>query len=113
MLKGLKNNKNGVVFVTVLIITIVTMILAISALSLNISQIKNTEDELKYIQDELLYEGALARFLVNQFSATPGNTISYSETVGNTTFSIVADIDSVAPVPVGSNSVALNIFVSF
>ena len=112
MLKDLKSNNNGVVFFTVLIFVIVTMILAISALSLNISQIKNTENELKYIQDELLYDGALARFLINQFSSSPSNTITYTETVGNTTFTIVANIESGLG-PAGSNSVPLDISVSF
>jgi len=113
MLKNLKNNNSGVVFITVLIITMVAMILTISALSLNISQIKNTENELKYIQDELLYEGALARFLVNQFSITSSNIITYSETVGNTTFTIVANLNTAGLIPVGSNSIALDISVSF
>jgi hypothetical protein len=112
MLRDLKNNNNGVVFITVLIIVIVTMILAISALSLNISQIKNTENELKHIQDELLYDGALARFLINQFSSSPSNTIIYPETVGNTTFSIVANIEGGSG-PIGSNSIPLDITVSF
>lgn len=113
MLKDLKNNNNGVVFVTVLIIIIVTMVLTISALSLNISQIKNTENELKYLQDELLYDGALARFLINQFSATPGNLIAYTETVGDTIFTIVANIDIAGVGPVGSDSLPLNIDVAF
>jgi len=115
MLKELKNNDHGVVFVTVLIVIITTMVLAVSALSLNISQIKSTENELKYIQAKVLSDGGLVRIISSQFSATPVNTINYPETVGDTTFTIFANIDTFGarPIPIGSNSVPLDIIVTF
>ena len=113
MLKDLKNNNHGVVFVTVLIIIIVTMVLAISALSLNVSQVKSTESELKHLQARILTEGALARILVNQLSGSPTNPISYSETIGNTTFTIVANIDALGAGPPGSRSVPAGITINF
>jgi len=91
MLKDLKNNEHGIVFITVLIVIITTMILAISALSLNISQIKSTENELKYIQAKVLADGGLVRIIANQFSAAPLPTDGYTEIIGNTEFTIVEE----------------------
>jgi len=113
MLKELKNNDRGVVFITVLIVIITTMVLAISALSLNISQIKSTENELKYIQAKVLADGGLFRIITNQFLASPSNIITYTETVGDTLFTITSNIDGSVSGPIGSNSVSLEIDVVF
>lgn len=113
MLRELKNNNRGVVFITVLIIIIISMVLAVNILSLNISQVKTAENELKYIQAELLAEGALARILVRQFSGSPANVIAYEELLGSSSFSIVANIDGSGPNPIGSDSVPLTIDVTF
>ncbi|HQP10196.1 MAG TPA: hypothetical protein PKV41_02290 [Candidatus Omnitrophota bacterium] len=112
MLKKLRNNDHGVIFVTVLIIIMVSMVLAVSVLSLNISQVKSSEDELKYIQAKTLAEGGLAQFLTTQWSGT--NDVSFSETIGNTTFTIVSDL-SVAGTPLSGtyNSLPLDIDVNF
>ena len=113
MLKDLKKSDRGIVFVTVLIIIITSMVLAVSVLSLNISQVKSTEEELKYIQAKVLSDGGLAQILISQFTAAPANDITYQETLGNTTFTIVANIDRLgAPLP-GSASVPLDIDVTF
>lgn len=111
MFRDLKNNNRGIVFVTVLIIIIIAMVLAVSVLSLNVSQVKSTEDQLRHIQAQILSEGALARILVNQFSASPSNGIIFSETLGNTTFNVVANIDG--PPLSGGASIPLNIDVTF
>ena len=99
MLKDLKNDEHGVVFVTVLIIIITTMVLAISALSLNISQIRSAETELRYIQCKALVDGGLVQILSTQFTATPEITNTYVETLGNTTFTIQSDINVAAGPP--------------
>ena len=112
MLKDLKNNEHGVVFVTVLIVIITTMILAISALSLNISQIKSTENELRYIQAKTLADGGLVRILSTQFVGVPQTTENYSLTIGDTTFTVQSDITAVAH-PGDANSVELDIAVTF
>ena len=113
MLKELRNNNRGIIFVTVLIIIMVAMVLAVTVLGINISQIKSSEDELKHIQARILSEGGLARMLVSKFSGAPVNVINYAETLGNTTFTIVANIDSAGASPIGSNSVPLDIGVTF
>jgi len=113
MFKDLKDNNQGIVFITVLIIVIVTMVLAVSALSLNISQIKSTENELKYIQAEVLADGGLFHILTNQFSPSASNIITFIETVGYTTFSVVSNIDGGGASPAGSISVPLDISVTF
>ena len=112
MLKNLKKNEQGVVFVTVLIVILTTMVLAVSALSLNISQIKSTENELKYIQARTLADGGLFQILSTQFVGTPITSNTYTETVGDTTFTIESDITAGAG-PVGSNSIPLDIVVTF
>jgi hypothetical protein len=112
MLKNIKNNERGVIFVTVLIIIIVSMVLAVSVLSLNISQVKNSEDELKYIQAKTLAEGGLAQFLTGQWSGT--NAVSFSETLGNTTFTIISNFyTSGSALNQTYNSLPLSIGVSF
>ena len=113
MLKNLKNNNNGIVFVTVLIMIIVSMVLVISALSLNISQSKSSERELKLIQAEILAEGGMWQIFTNQLDASPGTSMIYTETIGNMTFTINADIDSGGSGPAGSSSVPMDITVSF
>ncbi len=113
MFRDLKSNNRGVVFVTVLIIIIISMVLAVSVLSLNISQVKSSEEELKHIQAKLLSEGILAQMLVSQFTVAPVNSLSYTESIGNTTFTIQADIDQSGVPSPGSNSAPMTIDVSF
>ena len=88
------------------------MVLAVSVLSLNISQVKSSEEELRYIQAKILADGGLAQILTRQFSGAPTNIISFSETLGNTMFTITANIYGGAPSP-GSNSSPLDIDVTF
>ena len=112
MLKDLKNNEHGIVFVTVLIVILTTMVLAVSALSLNISQIKSTENELKYIQARILADGGLVQILSTQFVGTPITSNTYNETVGDTIFTIQSNSTGGAG-PVGSASAPLDITVTF
>ena len=118
MLQRIKNNEDGVVFVTVLIIIITTMVLAISALSLNVSQIKSTENELKYIQAKVLADGGLARIIGDQFTAAPGTTDNYIFTDPNTGTTITCDttIDTSGVGPTGpaqTTTVPLDIDCTF
>ncbi len=113
MLKDLKNNEHGVVFVTVLIVIITTMVLAVSILSLNISQIKSAENELRYIQAKILADGGMVQILSTQFVGTPIISNTYTETVGDTTFLIQSNITACGTCPVGSNSAPLDVTVTF
>ena len=114
MLRDLKKNNRGIIFVTVLIIIIVSMILAISVLSLNISQVKSVENELKSVQAKLLADGGLAIMVVNQMSGSPGNgQILFSETSGNTTYDVTATVDGGGASPGDYTSVPLTIDVAF
>ncbi len=105
MLKDLKNNNRGIVFITALIIIIITMTLAISVLSLNISQVKSSETELKNIQAGILADGLIGRMLINQMSSSPSDIITYTETVGNTPFTLLANVYSAGALLPGTNSV--------
>ena len=113
MLRELRNNNRGIIFGTVLIIIIVAMVLAISVLSLNISQVKSSEDELKHIQARALSDGVFEQLLASKVSGNPGNTISYSEPLGNITFAVNVDIDGTGSGPVDSASVPMTIDVTF
>lgn len=110
MLRDLKNNKKGIVLVTVLMITIVMMILAISVISLNVSQVLMTEGEVKRLQAELIAMGALAYTFANQLSDTAGDNIGYTITIENTTFTVSSNVGA-ATGPNNTNS--LNIVVSY
>ena len=92
MLRTLKNNKKGVVFVTVLMIIIVMMVLAISIISMNVSQVMVAESEVKRIQAEIIAFGAIAYTFANQASSSPGNDITYSTTIGTETFDTVINV---------------------
>jgi len=109
MLKELKNNNRGVVFVTVLIIIIVSMVLTVSVLSMNISQVKSAEDELKYIQAQVLADGGFARIFASQFSAAPLNGIPYSETLGNSTFTVTTNLYAPGTGPFGTAPVSIDV----
>lgn len=104
MFKCLKNNQRGIVFVTVLIIIIISMVLAISALSLNVSQVKSAEEEVRFIQAQALAEGGFARIYMDQLSDTPLDSISYTEQLGNTVFTIDTAVFHGIPGPPGSAS---------
>jgi type II secretory pathway component PulK len=104
MLKGLKNNQRGIVFITVLIIIIIAMVLAISTLSLNVSQVKSAEDEVRFIQAQALAEGGFGRIYMDQLADAPLDRITYTEQLGNTTFTIDAAVSRGTPGPAGSAS---------
>ena len=110
MLKDLKNNEKGVVFVTVLIIIVISMVLAVNILSMNISQVTSSEEELKMIQAGILKDGVLAQFYVNQFANSAANSFTYQETMGNTTFTVLANaILGSAPGQSNATPVSINI----
>ena len=90
MLKQLKNNERGVVFVTVLMIITVMTVLAISVVSMNVNQVMMAESEVRRLQAEILAFGALAYTFTNQASSSPSNYISYLQTLDGETFNIEA-----------------------
>ena len=92
MLRKLSQNKEGIVFITVLMIIIVMMLLTVTIVSLNVTQTVNTEAEVRRIQAEYLGAGAVSYFYANQTSATAGNLIAYTETLGTTVFTVEANI---------------------
>jgi len=93
MLKKLKKNDKGVVFVTVLMIIMVMMILSISIISLNVSQLLTTEKEVRRIQAEVLALGAFAYTLADQQNAAPSNPISLSHSIDGLWFSVTTMVD--------------------
>jgi len=93
MLRQLRNNERGVVFITVTVILMVTMVLALSIVSMNISQTVVTESEVKRVQAEIIAHGAAARIFMNQLTISPGISNSWVETHGNTTFTVTSDRD--------------------
>jgi len=89
MLRQLRNNERGVVFITVTVILMVTMVLALSIVSMNISQTVVTESEVQRVQAEIIAQGASTLIFMNQMTASPGSSFPlWTETYGNTTFTI-------------------------
>ncbi len=88
MLRKLSQNKEGVVFITVLMIIIVMMLLTVTIVSLNVTQTVNTEAEVRRIQAEYLGAGAVSYFYANQTSTTASNFITYTETLDGTVFTV-------------------------
>ena len=111
MLKPLKSDKKGVVFVTVLMIIIAMIILTVSIISMNVNQVLISEAEVKRIQAEILAMGALAYTFANQLSNSPGGSITYTQTLDNVTFAVEADVADCPGCPLGTDS--LNIYVSY
>ena len=109
MLKQLKQNEKGVVFVTVLMIIIVMMVLAISVISINVSQVMITEGEAKRLQAEILAMGALAYSFANQMSTSPGNQMTYMQSLDNVAYNVFVNLAN------GSTpgTSTLNIYVNY
>ena len=111
MLRQLRQNDHGVVFVTVLMIIIVMMILTIGIVSLNVTQVMRTSGEIKHVQAEYLALGAIPYLYANQWTASPDSTITYTETLDGTLFSIVANLSG--PGLGGYDTNALSVDVSY
>lgn len=94
----------------VTMIIIVMVVLALSIFSMNVSQSLLAESEIKRIQAEILAQGALALTFANQLSNSPGNIITYTQTLGNTVFTVNSVLGP-AMSPYNVNS--LNIQVSW
>ena len=109
MLKRTQGKDSGIVFVTVLMVIIVMAVLTVSIISLNINQAIQTEEETKRIQAESLAMSGLALMIANQNSGAPSSTLTFSNTVGNITYTTTATIAG----PGAGNTNFLNITVSY
>lgn len=107
MLRQLRANDQGIVFVTVLLIIIVMMILTISIVSLNVTQVVNTAGEAKNIQAQYLAMGAIPLLYANQWSTSRGASVTYTETLGGTQFTILANLNG--PGLYNTNSLFVNV----
>ena len=109
MLRQLKNNNRGVVFVAVLMITLVMITITVAIVHTNISRVMATEDGIKRIQAEMLAKGMLAYVLANQLSSSNSDLINTSVTLGNVTFDIVANLDRSADGIYGTDNLYITI----
>ncbi len=94
MLRNLKENKNGVVFITVLMTIIIMMILTVSILSLNVSQIMTSETDVKKVKAETLMMGILGYTYAGQLNGSIGNYFIINETLDGRTFSASSNLIS-------------------
>ena len=92
MLRQLRQNDHGIVFVTVLMIIIVMMILTVSIISLNVTQVMRTAGEIKHVQAQYLALGAIPYLYANQWTASPDNVITYTETLDGIPFTVTANL---------------------
>ncbi len=111
MLRQLKKNDKGIVFVTVLAMIIVLMVMAISVISINVSQSVNTEGEIKRIEAEVYAMGALAKTFAIQMSNAPVNEWTDSATMNGVQFTVSSNINSPTAGPNGTS--LLNIVVTY
>jgi len=94
MLKNLKNNKQGIIFITVLMTIIVLMVFAVSILSLNVSQIMMTESDVKKIKAETLMMGMMGYTYASQWNGSMGNLIILNEVLDGLTFQTTSNLDT-------------------
>ena len=106
MLRQLRKNEKGVVFVTVLMIIIVLMVLAISVISMNVSQVMSTEGEVDRIRGEMLGIGMLAQVFA-QASNSAFNSLSSNYLLDNTYYSVDATVGT--PDASGLSNVIINV----
>ena len=92
MLRQLRQNDHGVVFITVLMIIIVMMILTVSIVSLNVTQVMRTTGEVRHLQAEYLALGAIPYLYANQWTNSQGRVITYTETLDGIPFAVVANL---------------------
>ncbi|OGX37351.1 MAG: hypothetical protein A3G91_00580 [Omnitrophica WOR_2 bacterium RIFCSPLOWO2_12_FULL_50_9] len=111
MLRQLRKDDRGIVFVTVLMIIITMMILTVSIISLNVTQTVTSSGEIHRIQAEYLALGAIPYFYANQWTSSSSNTITYTQTLDGISFTVVANI--IGPGLAGYNTSGLNISVTY
>ncbi len=93
MLRQLRENDRGIVFVTVLMVIIVMMALTMSIVSLNVTQVTRTAGEVKHIQAQYLALGAIPYLYANQWTNSADNVITYTETLDGVPFTVVANLN--------------------
>ena len=94
MLRNLKNNENGMVFVTVLMIVAIIMTITIGIISLNVSQVTFTEKEIERVKTELLAQGMLAYVFSNRMTGTTANSFGFNQILDSQTYVISASISN-------------------
>ena len=109
MLRQLKTNNQGIVFVTVLMIIIAMMILTVSIVSLNVTQVLRTSGEIKHVQAEYLASGAIPYLYANQWTGSPDNSITYSETLDGILFTVVANLSGPGLAGYNTNTISINV----
>lgn len=109
MLRQLRQNDHGIVFVTVLMIIIVMMVLTVSIVSLNVTQVLRTSGEVKHVQAEYLALGAIPYLYANQWTASPDNVISYTETLDGTLFTVAVNLGGPGLGGYNTNSLFVNV----
>jgi len=92
MLRNLKNNENGIVFVTVLMIVVVIMTITVGIISLNVSQVTFTEQEVQRIKTEMLAQGMVAYVYSNRMTGVANNSFIFNEVLDGINYVINADI---------------------
>ena len=109
MLRQLKTDKQGIVFVTVLLIIIVMMIVTITIVSLNVSQVLRTTGEIKHVQAQYLALGAIPYMYTNQWSTNPDSSMTYTETLDGRIFTVTANLTSPGLTGYDTNSLQINV----
>jgi hypothetical protein len=92
MLRDLKNNENGLVFVTILMIVAIIMTITIGIISLSVTQVTFSEQEIQRVKTEMLAQGMLAYVFANQVTGVASNAYAFNATIDNLTYVVNASI---------------------
>lgn len=109
MLKLKKNNEDGVVFVTVLILIISMMILAITVVNLQLNQATISEREIARIRSELVATGALQYYIAHEFAPNTTKSFGMGETLNGVLYDVQIDNGNPASGPNETNTLTISI----
>ena len=110
MFKQLKQDENGIVYVTILMIITVMITVTIGIISLNVSQTTFTESEVRRIKAELLSMGALAYVYANQMTASASSSMTLpSESLDGFSYATNALVSGTGSGPNGADPLLIQV----
>lgn len=93
MFSRLKNNKQGIVLVTVVMIIVVMVVIAVGVIGMNLNQVMLTETEIKNLKRDALMQGAWGYSYTSMNNNPTNSTVNLPQapTLNNSTFAWTVD----------------------
>lgn len=107
MIRDLRRNEKGLIFIVVLMIVIVMMTLTVSLLGVNITQSYLTEGEYRRTRAELVSSSAMFAAMAARFANASVNNLVLNETIDGQTYTANATFTGPA------NAAALNVVINY